>query len=89
MDTPILTEPSPTSQLAIAEYAITPDTLPDRFIARLALRYLPRGYVEAITAAQRFVEARYADVAVAGVAGSANGDQITLWFYSSGKKAGV
>lgn len=72
--------------LVVDEFTIDPAKMPGSYIARLAIRYEREQYVAALVVAHAFLKARYGNVVVSGNAGSANGDQLTIWFHSSGRK---
>lgn len=75
-----------TTALEVDEFVIEPDVMPGRYVARLAIRYAPEQFATALRVAFDFLEARYAHVVVSGTNGSRNGDQVTVYFWSSGKR---
>jgi len=77
----------PAGRLSIDEYVIEPDTMPGKYVARLALRYQPEQFAAALRVVYEFLNERYANVVVTGRTGSSNGDQISVWFWSSGQRA--
>lgn len=69
--------------LLVDEYVVEPQSLPARYVARLAIRYRPDQYAAARAVVDDFLRARYANVVVSGYSGSPNGDAITVWFWAS------
>ena len=72
--------------LVVDEYVIEREAMPCRYVARLAVRYQRDQFAAALGVADAFLKARYANVVRTGCNGSPNGDQITVWFWSSGRR---
>jgi hypothetical protein len=72
--------------LVVDEFTIDPGKMPGTYVARLAIRFERDQFAAALSVAYAFVKTKYADVVVTGYSGSRNGDQVTVFFHSSGRK---
>lgn len=73
--------------LVVDEFSIVDGGLPDHYVATLSIRYERDQYAAALAVVHDFLKARYAHVVVSGHSGSRNGDQIKVWFWSTGRKS--